>query len=203
MKKDHSIRIIIAAILLVASMLISSFILASCGSSDDAYHGEVPEELKEENRRKIINDISEEDRAAYIAKLDEYIRYVNGEFSLIEDLYPEDHWENVGMTPEEAIERLKASEAKNVAANTEYYGEGYKATYEIVSEKNYELMLESLKSSIEESSDISPDRISKAYVVDFDLTISGPKNKSTESMYFFPVKIDGKWYLANSTGGFN
>ena len=201
MKRFFHIKNIALASLLLISMLIASFAMTSCG--DSRPKTEVPEELKSDERKKVREDISEEDRAAYIAKLDEYVSYLNGDYSVIEDLYPEDYWEQIGSTPEEIVEMQKASEENNRARAEETYGKGYKITYEIESEKNYEPLLVSLKSTLKENFGIDPERVSKAYNIYINLTMKGPKNSGTESFYLIPVNIDGNWYLVNESGGFN
>ncbi len=201
MKIFKGIRKTAVAVILLVSVISSSLALASCGNSRPKT--EVPENMKSEERKKTRENISDEDRAAYTAKLDEYMQYLNGDYSVIEDLYPADYWEVIGSTPEEIVEALKASAESNRAASVQKYGEGYKATYEIESEKNYELLLESLKSSLKENFNIAPERISKAYNLYVTITISGPKNKSSDSFYIMPTNIDGNWYLVNERGDFN
>ena len=204
MKTIHGIKKAAVAALIIISMLLSALAMTSCGGNGPRVNTEeVPDNMKSEERRKTQNDISEDDRAAYISKLNKYVRYLNGDYSVIEDLYPEVYWERIGSTPEEFVENLKKSEAENGDSAVQKYGEGYKVTYSIESEKNYELLIESLKSTLKENFGIAPERVSKAYNVYINLTISGPKNNSTDSFYLMPTLIDGNWYLVNERGSFN
>ena len=204
MKNDRDIKRTLTAILLLLSMLLAPLVTASCGSDGPRINTEeVPDNMKSEERKKAREDISEEDRAAYVAKLDQYADYLNGNFSLATELFPEDYWKAAGMTPEEFIEKQEESSAKNRQETVQKYGEGYKLTYKIDSENNYSMMLESLKSTLEEKYGISPDRVSKSYNIHIIVTLSGPKNKSTDSYYLFMTNIDDKWYAVNESGGFN
>ena len=203
MKNNRNIKRAAAAIILIVSMLLSAFVMVSCGSSARVNLEKVPEEMKSEARKSAQNDIDEGDRAAYTAKIAEYEKYLNGDYSVITDLYPEDYWAAVGGSADEAVKKMTADEEANRQAAKSQYGEGYKVTCKIESEKNYSLLLESLKSTLKENFGIDKDRVSRAYNVYVTVTVSGPKNKSSDSYYLIPTNIDGNWYLVNQSGGFN
>ena len=191
----------IAALILAALTIVPALLLSSCGKTRPDL--EVPERLKGEERKKAQHDISEEDRKEYLAAIDRYIAFMGGDAAALRDMYPDGYWEEADLDCEELIAEYESKRAETEKANAERFGDGYKITYDIDSEKNYALQLNDLKATLKENWNVAPDRIEKAYQVHITVTVKGSKKQSANSFYFFPVKIDGKWYLANETGGFN
>ncbi len=201
--KNSSVKKTVLAALLILSLIVSLLALSSCGNDGAEVPAEVPAELKSEERTKARNDVADDDRTGYIEAIEKYVAYLNGDPSGMKDLRPADFYEELSMTPDEYVELLQKTVDNSRQTNIDTYGEGYGVTYEIKSEKNYDVMLDSLKSTLKEKQGIEPERIEKAYSVCAEFTIKGPKAENARTTYIFATKIDGSWYLVNAAGEFN
>jgi len=150
-----------------------------------------------------MKNISEEDHSEYMALVDKYVEYLSGNEEALDGLYPKEYCESFGQTEEEFIAEIKGTLEKDRETNTEKYGADYKVTYTLISEKNYEPFLDNITTNLKSKYGISEDRVSKAYIIQLDLTIKGSLSEFTDSCFLFPTNIDGNWYLYNESGGFN
>jgi hypothetical protein len=173
--------------------------LASCGEKENKEpKGPTGRELSE-----ITKTIDEEDRKAYVSLIDRYSAYLNGNIDVLRGMYPDEYWDAIGKTEDEFIDSAKASFEKDKATNSERYGDDWKVTYSIESEKNYMPFAEAIEEILNTEYGISEDRVEMVYSVFVDVTVKGSKGEFTDTLCFFPTEIDGSWYLVNETKGFN
>lgn len=126
---------------------------------------------------------------------------VEGDVDKLEDLAPEDFWEELEDEYDVKMKDIKDSLEEEFEAQLENledeYGKNIKVKYKVIEkEKMDEDDLDDLKDMLKENYGIAKKSVKKALEVEVEATIKGKDDEDTEEQDMVIVKIGNKWYLS-------
>ena len=105
----------------------------------------------------------------------------------VEVMYPEDapYYSDMMKYADEYVENI-----------ADMYGDDLEVSYEVCKEEKLDSdTLEDLGDYLESHYDLDADQLSKAYLMQVKLTLSGDDDKDSQKMWIVMYKYDGDWYL--------
>lgn len=125
---------------------------------------------------------------------------IKGDVDMIEEIAPEDFWEELEEEYDVKMKDLKDSIEEEFEERLETledeYGKNIKVKYKVIEkEKMDEDDLDDLKDELKENYGIAKKSVKKAFEVEIEATIKGKEDEDTDEQDMVIVKIGNKWYI--------